>query len=231
MTLTADTGPGGGQHAAGPGQRASGQQASPPPFTVVESGYHPGQVDQHFRQLVSRIRELESRLVGALGQGAHEISGNPAARRSMEDLLRIALDEIAGNRAAAAEDAARMLADARSAARQILEGAQAEADSLVSGARQQSDSVIATARDQAKASMDTASARSAAVDSAAGQRLARISSLHTETLRRLQQAHDVTGQLLAAEQDRGPVEGEVERAMAALPPAGRTRATEALPAG
>lgn len=210
--------------------RTGPQPAAPPPgalapdprrFDRVPDGYHPGQVDRVILALLERVRAAEERAAravreagGALLRGAE----SPQGQQLIEDVLRTAAAEIEGNRAAALADAEKILADATARGRQSVTEAAREADSLTAGARQQADVVLAGAREEAKRVTDEATARATAVSEVAGRRLEAIAGRHADTLRRLSAIHDLTGQLVAGEEERGPLEDDVDRAVAAAVP-------------
>jgi cell division septum initiation protein DivIVA len=182
-----------------------------PPLPTRRNGYEQGAVHEFVGGLLQRLREAEGRVreaVTGAAEGTEKAVDTPASRANVEaqiaDLLRAAADEAEGNRLGAANQAA-----------DLVGKAEEEARTIVAAAKEQAGIVMTTARDQAKTQLDDASVKAAAVDEGARKRLDAIVALHAETSTRLAQIRDVTGQLLAAEEARGPLADEVTRA---LPP-------------
>lgn len=190
-----------------------------PAFERVVKGYHMGQVDDFIRALLHRAHVAEEALARGAGQAVAEVESNPRARQLVDELMRIALDEVTGQKTAALAQAAQILEGARSQADQITSGAREEAASMVGGAREQSDTLLASARADAKRHLDDAYAKAAAVQEGAGRRMQALTATHAQTLTRLAEINGVTSRLLAAEEQRGDLQGEVERALGATPPA------------
>lgn len=182
-------------------------------FRRVQGGYHTGQVEDHIRSMGARIRDLEQRLAHAVEHGAAETASSQQAHDVTIDMMRIAMDEIAGERARARADIAQMVADATARHDKALADAQTEAQGLITGARQQADVVLNGARADAKRITDQAAAQAAAVTEGAERRMQYARDLHAKTLARIQDMHDVTGKYLAVEQERGSLDDEVARAL------------------
>ena len=186
-----------------------------PAFDRAARGYHAGQVDDFIRGLLHRLHEAER----GLARGAAEVEQSPRSQQLVDELLKLALDEIDGQKAAALAQAAQILDGARSQAGQITATAQDEAARMVSGAREQSDTLLAGARATAKSHLDTATAQAAAISEGAGRRMLALTAAHEQTLSRLTEINNVTGRLLGAEGQRGDLHGEVERALGVPAPA------------
>ncbi len=195
-------------------------EGSHPLFERVTRGYHMQQVDDYIRDLLERLHGVEQRLAGPVERAASEAVHSPQAKQAIDELMRLALDEILGNKAAAEAEAARLLATAQQEAGQVLSAARGEADEMVSGAREQTASLLSDARGQARKMLDDAAAR---VDEA-DRRVAALASVHKQTLTRLSEISQVTSQVMATEADRGPVQGD--RALHASAPAQLTAAAE-----
>lgn len=178
-----------------------------PQFDKTHRGYHIGQVNDFVTSLLHRIAALEHSLASAVGELPHDIAlaaQSPQGQKAIDELLKLALDEITGQKAAATAQAAQVVADAR-----------AEADKLVAAASEQVTTIVEGARSQAKQLTDNAAARAAAVSEGADQRLQALMDQHAETISRLGQINQVTGQLLTLEKNRGNLREEVERVMPA----------------
>jgi len=130
------------------------------------------------------------------------------------------------SRAAAQEQAERMLSAAQEQAETTVATAKAEAEStrksaaaetqqVISEATKQAETTLATAKSQARQQLDEATARATAIHDGAERRLNLLMSRHTETLRRLTEIRDVVTSLVAGEADRGSLEDEVARIVAA----------------
>jgi cell division septum initiation protein DivIVA len=184
-----------------------------PQFETVMRGYDARQVHEY----VEALRGEFDKLRHALGEGGERLlhaAETPQGERAIVDLMKIAVDEIEGNQAAAAAQVAQELADARAEAAQVRESANKEASSLVAGARQQAATVLSTARADAKKLTDRASAEAAAVHEGAGRRMEGLRAVHDETLRRMTEIREVMDRTLGAEGERGTLDDEVERALA-----------------
>jgi F0F1-type ATP synthase membrane subunit b/b' len=129
-------------------------------------------------------------------------------------------------RAEAHEQAERLLSAAQEQADNSVNQAKAEADNarksanteaqqLVADASKQAETAVATAKSQAKQQLDEATARATAIHDGAERRLNLLMSRHTEAVRRLTEIRDVVTTLVAGEADRGSLEDEVARAVAA----------------
>ncbi len=216
-----------------PVPQSSREQAPqrPPALAIdlVERGYHPGKVDLYAHELHERVRRAEEALGTAL-RAADKKASTPAGRELIGDLLRMALDEIEGNRAQAVADAAKMIEDARSAARDARGAAQRESDGMVAGAREQSNTILADARTEAKRITDEATAHATAVHEAAERRMQAVANFHQATLTRVGIISEATAKLLREEEGRGPVEGEVARLMGIAPAAVVSAEAAELPA-
>lgn len=195
---------------------ASGAAASPE-FPVVTRGYDKQHVQEWVRASLARAERLERQVAEFAGKAA----GSPEGRQMLSELLVIAADEITGQKREADEEIEQLLAGAREQAEQILADARAQADQTTASATQQAASLVSGARQDAKRTTDDATAHAAAVHEAAGARLARLVQIHEDTLARVQQMYEVTGNTLAAEQNRGSLGDEVSRALA---PAGQSSA-------
>jgi F0F1-type ATP synthase membrane subunit b/b' len=130
------------------------------------------------------------------------------------------------SRAAAQEQAERMLSAAQEQAETMVATAKAEAEStrksaaaetqqVISEATKQAETTLATAKSQARQQLDEATARATAIHDGAERRLNLLMSRHTETLRRLTEIRDVVTSLVAGESERGSLEDEVARIVAA----------------
>jgi cell division septum initiation protein DivIVA len=193
-------------------------------FSDAQRGYHKGEVDNWVQQAQYEIARL-TRAAEHAGQQAftflrHE-ADSPQGQQLLGDLAKLMMDEITGQRAAAAADIEQMIAGAHQQAEQILADARAKADQAVSRATQQASTLLDSARSDAKNTVDQAEAHAAAVHEAAGARLAQIVKIHQDTLDQVSQVNakvtqiaSVTSQVMAAEQQRGDVSGEVTRALA-----------------
>jgi DivIVA domain-containing protein len=197
-----------------------------PAFERTPRGYHPGQVDSFLREVLHRMHVAEE----ALARGVTEVEDNPRARRLVDELIQLALDEITGQKTAALAQAAQILEGARSQAGQIMATAQEESARMVSGAREQSDTLLSSARAEAKRQLDAAAAQAAAVAEGAGRRMLALTAAHEQTLTRLGEINQVTGRLLTAEDQRGDLHGEVERALGGQAPAVQAAAQARLTA-
>lgn len=192
-------------------------------FTRQNGGYHRGEVDDFIRGLFRRISDLEHQLLPGAGRLAGDAARvtetaltSPQAAKMVADLLQMATDEAMGQRAQAARNAEQLLGDARAEAARILASAREQADGMATGARQQANTVIEGARATGKKTTDDADSRAAAVREGAGRRLDAMTGMHAETLRRVAQMRDLLDKILQGEEERGPLEGEVERVLGAV---------------
>jgi cell division septum initiation protein DivIVA len=187
--------------------------SSPPRFATVARGLHPDQVHEYISGLLADLGQMRHMLAEA-GAGVLHAAESPQGQRAIVDLMRVAVDEIERNQAAADADIAQMIADATAQAAQVKDQAARESRSMVAGAREQADTVLATARADAKAMTDKAAAESAAVHEGAERRLEGLLTLHAQTLSRMMEIRDVMSRSLDAEGERGTLDEEVERALA-----------------
>jgi len=204
----------------------------PPQFSTVVRGYDSQQVHDYVNAL---LREFD-KLRHAVGEGGERLlhaAETPQGERAIVDLMKIAVDEIEGNQAAAAQQVAELLASARAEAAQVKDGAQKEAASLLAGARQQAATVLSSARADAKKMTDQAAAESAAVHEGAGRRMEGLRAVHEETLRRMEEIRGVMERTLSAEGERGTLDDEVDRALAGTSAVAATAPGQliAVPAG
>src|SRR5215471_13665360 len=116
---------------------------------------------------------------------------------------------------AAQEQAETTVTTARAEAESARKNAAAEAHQVISEATKQAETTLATAKSQAKQQLDEATARATAIHDGAERRLNLLMSRHTETMRRLTEIRDVVTSLVAGEADRGSLEDEVARIVAA----------------
>ena len=148
------------------------------------------------------------------------------AKADTEKLRTDVKAETDKHRAEAQEQAERMLSAAQEQAENTVASAKAEADStrksaateaqqLVADASKQAETAVATAKSQAKQQLDEATARATAIHDGAERRLNLLMSRHTEAIRRLTEIRDVVTSLVAGETDRGSLEDEVARIVAA----------------
>lgn len=185
-----------------------------PQFDQVVKGYHTGQVRDWADQAIARIRELEKQVANYAGK----IVSSPEGQQMIGDLLKIAADEALGMKTQAAGEAAQLIEAAKQQAETILADSRQQADQRITSATQQATSLVEGARQQAKQTVDAATAHAAAVDEGAGARLAHFTQVHEDGLARMRQMHDVTEKYLSAEQQRGPLSAEVDRALAPVQP-------------
>jgi cell division septum initiation protein DivIVA len=116
---------------------------------------------------------------------------------------------------AAQEQADNSVSQAKSEADNTRKSANTEAQSLIADASKQAETAVSTAKSQAKQQLDEATARATAIHDGAERRLNLLMSRHTEAVRRLTEIRDVVTTLVAGEADRGSLEDEVARAVAA----------------
>jgi hypothetical protein len=179
---------------------------APPSFESADRGYAMHQVDAWVSGALARLRHLEERLAGVVAG----VVQAPQAQQSVADLMRLALDEVEGNRAAALADAERLLADARATAMSLQATSRQEAAADASR-------VLQEARARAESILDDAAARAGAVADGAGRRMAALAAIHDKTIGRLREVNDVTGRMLQLEGDRGTLSDEVDRVMSGAP--------------
>ena len=191
----------------------AGQQ---PQFDIVARGYHREQVNQWLDWAKKEIERL-GRLAGSFA--GHELA-TPQGRKLMVEVIQIAADELAGQKAAADAEIAQLIAGAREQAEQILAEARAQADHSNASAADQAKSLVEGARTEAKRMTDEAAAHSAAVHEAAGARLAQFVQFHEDGLVRIREVNKKTGEILAKDAERGSLGDEVSRAL--LPVRGLT---------
>jgi cell division septum initiation protein DivIVA len=193
---------------ASPSVQASTGQS----FETSQRGYHKGQVDEWVHWALSEIEALTQRAAAFAG---HEL-GSPQGQKLLAELVQIAADEITGQQAAAAAEIEQMIAGAHQQADSIIAEARKQADQTIASATQQSSTLVSSARADAKKTTDDAAAHAAAVHEAAGERLAQFIKIHEDGLARLAQVNKVTQQVLDAEQSRGSLKAEVDKALAAI---------------
>jgi cell division septum initiation protein DivIVA len=181
-------------------------------FNVVARGYHRGEVDEWRHWALSEIEGLTRRVSSF---AVHEAS-SPEGQRLIAELIQIAADEITGQQAAAAAEIEQMIAGAHQQADEIIGQARQQADQHITSATQQAASLVNSARADAKRTTDDASAHAAAVHEAAGERLAQFAKVHQDGLLRMAQMNQVTRDYLAAEEARGSLAEEVDKALAAV---------------
>lgn len=181
-------------------------------FSTAQRGYHKGEVDNWVRWALHEIESLTERTLSFVGREA----GSPEGQKMLADLIQIAADEITGQQAAAAVEIEQMIAGAHQQSDSIIAEARAQAEKITASATQQAASLVSSARADAKKTTDDAAAHAAAVNEAAGARMAQLTRLHEDGLARLAQVHQVTGQALDAENARGPLSAEVDKALAAI---------------
>jgi len=189
-------------------------QSGLPFFERVSHGYSMHQVDDYIRQALARLHQQEQDLLGHAEQLATAAVHSPQAEQMIDELMKLALDEILGQKAAAITEAEQFLSSARQEAEQIIAAARDESESMVSGAREQSGSLLADARSSARKMLDDAASR---VDEAE-QHIAALARTHEETLSRLDEISRVTTRLLGSERERG-LPGSVSGAVQANAPA------------
>lgn len=190
-------------------------------FDRVPDGYHPRHVDDYVRSLLQQLRAAEANAARAIGTAAHDVARaaeTPQGRQLLADLIKLAADEITGQKEAAAAAGARIIADARAEAEAILAQASDQGAQLAAGAREQADSVVSSARASAGQLMDQATTRAQAVTDHAQRRLDALVGLHDQTLGQLRRVHEVTAGTLEMEEKRGLLADEVARAAGDIPP-------------
>jgi hypothetical protein len=185
-----------------------------PLFAVVTRGYDKQQVEEWWRKTREDLERLGRQSVSFLGREAK----SPEGQKLISELLQLAADEVTGKQQAAEEEVAQMLTGAQEQSAQILSEARRQAADSNANASQQANTLINGARADAKRITDEAEAYAAAVREAAGARLADIGRIWHDTLDRIDQVHQVTGQTMTAEQQRGPIDDEVTRALAPVIP-------------
>lgn len=188
-------------------------QASPgQSFNVVARGYHRGEVDEWARWALTEIERLGHGAASFVGREA----ASPEGQKLIADLIQIAADEITGQQAAAAAEIEQMIAGAHEQADGIIAEARRSAEGITSSATQQASSLVSNARADAKNTTDDAAAHAAAVHEAAGQRLEQLVKIHDDGVARLAQVKQVTTQVLDAEESRGSLRAEVDKALASV---------------
>jgi cell division septum initiation protein DivIVA len=200
-----------------PDAEVTGREPEQPLFERVSHGYHMPQVDDYIRRLLARLHEAELALVQPLERDAAAAVHSPAARQMIDELMRMALDEIMGQKAAAQQEADQLLASAREMAAQISQEATSEADTMVAGAREQSATLLNDARASARSLLAKATARAEAVTEAGERRLTALITTHEQTLARLAEISSVTTRLGDMERERGSLRDEVDRAVGEAP--------------
>lgn len=184
-----------------------------PTFTTVTTrGYHKGEVERWVQGALAEIERLGREVASFAGHAAT----TPAGQKLMAEVLRIVADEAMGQQQAAQAEIEQLLAGAREQATQIIEGARAQAQKTTTSATEQAATLVSNARSESKRMTDEAAAHAAAVHEAAEARLLRAVQFHQDGLDRIRQVHEKTGEMLAAEQERGPLSEEVTRALAPL---------------
>lgn len=188
-------------------------------ITVQRGGYHKGEVDKAWRWAMEELDKARREIERLAGQAAPFIAReleSPQGQRLIAELIQVAADEIAGQQAAAAEEIAQMIAGAHQQAESIIAESRQQADQAISSATQQAGALVASARADAKKTTDDAAAHAAAVHEAAGERLAQFTRIHEDGLARLRQVSQVTSKVLEAEESRGSLKAEVDKALAAV---------------
>lgn len=187
-------------------------------FPVVARGYDRQAVDDYLHRALSRIERLEREAASFIGR---EVK-TPEGQKLISELAQVMMDEMTGQRAAAEQDIADLISGAQEQAAQIIADARQQANDTTTSATQQAGSLVEGARVDAKNTRDQADAYAVAVRETSGARLQQVARIHHDTIARLAQMNQVTGDTLAAEQQRGPIEDEVARALAPIaPPAQR----------
>lgn len=188
-------------------------------FERVPSGYHPVHVDDYIRRLLGELKAAEKRAEELARAAVREVSSTPQGRELLADLIKLAADEITGQKEAAAAEGAQIIADARAEAEAIIARANDESGRMAAGAREQADAVVSTARASASELLDQATLRATAVTDHAQRRLDALTQLHDQTLGQLRRVHEVAGGTLEMEEKRGSLADEVARAMGESPAA------------
>jgi cell division septum initiation protein DivIVA len=182
-----------------------------PAFTTVNTrGYHKGEVEQWAKSVLSEIERLGRQVASFAG---HELT-TPAGQKLMAEVLQIVADEAMGQKQAADQEIAQLLEGAREQARQIIEESRAQAQQTAGSATDQAAAMVSNARAESKRMTDEAAAHAAAVHEAAEARMALVARFHQDGLDRIRQVYEKTGQMLAAEEERGSLAEEVSRALA-----------------
>ncbi len=200
-----------------------------PHFEIVRQGFHPEQVRTWMEEALAHIRALEQRIASEVTTVSSDVvraASHADPQKLVGDLMKIALDELAGRQAAAQADIEKSLRDAAAQAADIIQRARDEAGRVAGAAHEQADTVLTGARADAKRMTDEAAARALAVKDGAERRLQMLMAQHAETVRRLTQIHQVTGGLLDGEQARGSLSDEADR----IAPAVSASAEAAAPA-
>lgn len=182
-----------------------------PLFDAVMRGYDGRQVDEWVHNALAYIERLEKQGLSKAELILRTAAGSPSGQKAIADIFQLAADEITRNQAAAAQEAAQVVADAEALAGQIKAAAEQEALQVVSGAQEQANTVVQQAHATGRQLLDDASQKAAAVHQGAEARMAEVTRIHGETLRRLGEMNRVTGELLNSEADRGSLADEVSR--------------------
>lgn len=180
-------------------------------FARVANGYHPGHVDEWARRIIDRLRQAEAKVAELSAAAVREVGRSPEGKQLLADLMKLALDEITGQKEAAAAEGARILSDARAEAAAIIEQASKDSAGLVSGAREQSDALLESARKGASDMLDKATTRAQAVSEGAQRRLDAVTASHEQLLARFRELHAGMGELMSRESERGTMADEVAR--------------------
>jgi len=205
-----------------------------PEFDRTRNGYHIGQVSTFVSRLLARVDELEKSIAGLAGRVPHALeheAATPQGQQLIADLMKLATDEITGQKAAAATQIAGMIEDAEGQKSVLLADAGKQAEVLIAAAREQVDTLLNDARAQSKQMTDSAAARAAAVADGAARRQEVLKGAHADTLDRLTEINQVTGQLLDSERARGSLDDEVVRVLPAVGAAAPQPALTVAPAG
>jgi len=182
-----------------------------PLFDQVMRGYDSRQVDEWVHSVLDHLERIEREGLSKGELILRAAAGSPAGQKAIADIFQLAADEITRNQAAAAQEAAQVVADAEALAAQIRAAAEQEALQVVSGAQEQANTVVQQAHAQGKALLDDAAQKAAAVNQGAEARMLRVKQLHADTVQRLTEVHSVTGSLLESEAQRGSLDDEVSR--------------------
>lgn len=203
---------------ASPSAQASAQPTPGENFPVAQRGYHRGEVDKWVEWALHEIEALTRRVTS--------FGTTPEGQHLLADLIRVASDELTGQKQAAIQEIEQMLLGARQQSDGIIAEARKQAEAITSKATQQAASLVSNANADAKKTTDAAQAEATAVHEAAGQRLEAFIKIHEDGLARMQQMHVVTGQYMEQETGRGSLRAEFEKALAPL--SGRPRSLLAL---
>jgi cell division septum initiation protein DivIVA len=182
-----------------------------PLFDAVMRGYDGRQVDDWVRNALDYIERLEKKGLSKADVIIRTAAGSPAGQKAIADIFQLAADEITRNQAAAAQEAAQVVADAEALAAQIKAAAEQEALQVVSGAQEQANTVVQQAHANGRQLLDDAAQKAAAVNQGAEARMMEVTRIHAESLRRLGEMNNVTDKLLQSEAERGSLADEVSR--------------------